>query len=190
MILTVENVINRIGGDRPRQRKISDLMYLMIHRFGSHDLQWYDDQGITPDALGVAKFYHDNGDASAATGGEMPYTFVVGVYGTIWQARHILDVTPHGKRFNVPAIGIACLGDFRLLPPTLNQIQALEDLLAGIKRLWPHLEIVGHSDLKWAATPGKQCPGSNMPLGKIIENVNTINEARAGQALINAGVSI
>ena len=188
----IENVIRKIGGEPMRQRAVADLRYIVLHRFGSHDLEWYDEQGIAPTALGVAKFYQRNPEACAATGGHMPYTFVVGQGGGAWQARALTDVTPHSKRFNTPGIGVAFLGDFRLLPPTRDQWNVGVDMCAALRRLWPHLQIVGHTGLGAEATsdPGKQCPGRMFDVTDFAAEVQSVIDAAAGMHLLSMGVAI
>lgn len=188
----VENVITKIGGAPIRSRRIEDIRYVVLHRFGSHDLDWYDEQGITPTAKGVAEFYQRNPEAASATGGQMPYPFVIGLGGGAWQARRITDIAPHARRFNRAAIGMAFLGNFNLLPPTREQWEMGIDLCASLLRMWPHLQIVGHTQLGADATgtPGKQCPGRLFDVTDFAAEVKAVNDSAAGMALISMGVQL
>jgi len=192
MLRHVANVIRKCGEPHPGERDISELRYIVIHRFGSHELGWYDEHGITNTAEGVAKFYQQNPEACAATGGQMPYAFVIGMFGSAWQARHITDVSPHARRFNQTGIGIAFLGDFRMLPPPREQWNMGVDLCAALLRMWPHLQIVGHTNLGKHATstPGKQCPGRLFEVTDFAAEVQSVNESAAGMELISMGVQL
>ena len=192
MHMHVENVISKVGGDPLEQRALSELRYIVVHRFGSHELAWYDTHGITPTAQGVARFYQRNPEAAAATGGNMPYVFVVGLGGTVWQAKRLTDVTPHARRFNQEGIGVAFLGDFRMLPPSREQWNAGVDLCAALRRMWSHLQIVGHTNLGAAATsnPGKQCPGQLFEVTDFAAEVQSVNDRSAGMHLLSMGVQL
>jgi hypothetical protein len=57
-----------------------------------------------------------------------------------------------------------------------------------LSAFWPHLEIVGHSDLAGAATPGKVCPGELLSVDNIRYRALAINKSLCGQRLLDAGV--
>lgn len=167
-------------------RDPSGLRYLMIHRFGWVTSQEFDERGISADGIGVSRYYRKNQEASAATNGQMPYTFVIDRRGTIWQCAKIGVATPHGRRFNIIGLGVAVLGDFRIVPPTDAQLQSLQTLCSAVTRLWK-LEIVGHSELVGAASPGKVCPGPCLDMDELKDRVEAINLREAGAELVDAG---
>jgi len=188
--LRILNRIEQCGGRHSQNRDVDDIEYGVVHRFGWHDLIEYERHGITPDAVGAAKYYETEPDARAATGGRMPYTFVNGIGGTVWQAIEFGSGSPHAKRFNTTGIGIACLGDFRFLPPTQEQLWSLVELCAALLRFWPNLKLVGHDTLKGGMEDkDKQCPGRLLDVESVAADAVAINKRIAGGELVRAGLT-
>ena len=189
-MLIVLNRITECQGEHREIRNLSQLEYLIIHRFGWNDLREYEANGIEPDAVGIATFYRTNPEAYRTTKGAMPYTFVIGRHGTIWQACELGVLTPHAARFNTCGIGIACLGDFRWLPPTDEQKRSVLELSAALVRFHP-MRIEGHTDIPGAMKdPNKSCPGRCFDMVWLRSTVASTNDSLAGDALIRAGVSL
>lgn len=190
----VQNVINSIDGPPRGIVQMEAVKYLMLHRTMSHDLAWYEKHLVTPDAKGCSKFYQTNAEARAAVGGRFPYAFVVGMT-EIWQTRKLTDATPHARGFsdgrgNNEAVGIALIGDFRLLPPNGEQWILTVDLCAAIVRRYPHLRIVGHDEVPGAAPPDKKCPGKLWDMGLFRAEVQAVNDVQAARALVAMGMEI
>lgn len=190
-MLECKNVIDACGGRHSKVRDIDEIKYIVIHRFGWNDLRDYDANGISPNALGAYKFYQSNGEAYIATGGRFPYTFMVGQGGLVWQTSDIGVVTPHAMRWNVPGLGIACFGDFTLLPPTNEQMGALTELLAALVRYLGDVKVVGHTELPGSTRdPNKDCPGRNLNMDKLRSSISNMNDGLAAQSLIRLGIAI
>jgi hypothetical protein len=171
-----------------RQRPVRDyarLDTIAVHRTGWHSKELFIDHGYLPNPESLDKFY-------ASVGVTWPYTFTVGFQGQVWQSYLIEAATPHAGAFNVPAIGVAVIGDFRFTPPTTPQYDALTHLLARLCR-WRPLAIKGHApELGPRATsdPTKRCPGALLSMDQLRRDVALLAEVRGTEDLRNAGVAI
>lgn len=124
------------------------------------------------DVASIASGYRISPEARAATAGQMPYHFVVGVDGVIEQARPLTAVTPHARQYNSRGIAVAAVGDFRLAGPPDVQYYALSQLCAYLL-VWTHLTpdaVRGHTELPNASrVRGKVCPGEHLSMGDLRE---------------------
>lgn len=184
--MMVQNLIHMLAPDSKADRRPEDVEYLVVHRVGWVDRQEWTQQGYPMDAVGVRDFY------AKALGWTLPYAIMVGLGGETWQGRRLLDVTPHALAFNKGAIGLGVLGDFRLLPPERLQWNACVDFAAKLLTLWPHLEVVGHTELGDRATTqkGKQCPGKLFDMNCFRQEVERFRFENAAQRLTQMGITI
>jgi hypothetical protein len=160
------------------------LQYIVVHRVGWNDEAEWTSRGYSMDAAGVRDFYAQEVHL------HFPYTFAVLRGGRIQQGRRLLDVTPHAAAFNKEAIGIGVLGDFRFLPAEYNQWNSAVDLCAALIGAWPHLQIVGHTELGEEATsvPGKQCPGKLFDMAAFRDEVQLLHYENGVRSLLKQGV--
>lgn len=155
-------VDRRAACDDRRHRTVGaeQRQLVVVHRFGGARLPHIYS------AAGIAAWYRDNQEW---TGGQMPYHFVILRDGTVEQALDLSDVGPHARRWNVPGLGVAAIGDFREHPPTLDQMAAAKALTAGLVA-WigrgPYDAILGHDELPGGSSdPEKRCPGVHWDMG-------------------------
>lgn len=161
----VENRIRECWDGRERIVEMSKRRLIVVHRC---------ELGETAEE--VARGFRQ----VAATGGEMPYTFVLGRHGLVEQALRIQDVGPHARRWNTQGIGISLVGDFREQEPTSSQwmsLVALCHILSG----WvdgPNA-IYGHDELEGGSSdPNKECPGKHLSMDTLRYEVREANLAR------------
>jgi N-acetyl-anhydromuramyl-L-alanine amidase AmpD len=161
----VINCIDELNDGHHRERDISRIKTLIIHRVGK-DKKYNLSLGDTGPE--IAKQFLHNPAVAKYTGGENPYTFIIGKKGEIWQCLPIDEVGNHARRWNVPGCGIACIGDFRYESPTDDQLASLLKLCEVLIRAFgiTPWDIDGHTDSGPGATstPGKQCPGEKLDL--------------------------
>jgi hypothetical protein len=147
------SIIDRTSECRDgRQRHVSldRRSLIVIHRCG-----------LGETAAEIARGFREIPDAAKATGGEMPYTFIVGRGGCIEQALEISERGPHARNWSTRGVGVGVVGDFRLHAPPPLQWSALVWLCSVLAPwLGGHRAIYGHTDLD-AATWDKDkiCPG-------------------------------
>lgn len=98
------------------------------------------------------------------TKGTIPYTFLIRPNGRIEQLLPVRAVSAHALRWNVPAVGIAVIGDFRTRKPGDTQWEAAVAFCVMWKSFG--LKMYGHDELPFASTdPRKECPGKNWSMG-------------------------
>lgn len=112
-------------------------------------------------------------EAAAATGNQMPYTFVIRRNGLIEQALPWTDVAPHARAYNARSASVALVGDMRFDAPTAEQWgSALElctiaaILTGGASTIYGHDELAGGS-----SDPCKECPGVRMRMALLRDSV-------------------
>lgn len=164
---TVINCIDALDDGRHRERGISRIKKLILHRVGK-DIP--NNLSLGDTGPEIAKQFLFNPEVAKYTGGQNPYTFYIdpGV-GKIWQALPIDEVGNHARRWNVPGLGIALIGDYRHEEPS-NALWGAAKVLCGhlVEALgltpW---DIQGHTESGPGATstPGKQCPGAKFDVG-------------------------
>lgn len=190
-MIEIVNRLSLTGNLQTRERDISSLRWFVVHRFGWIDRNEFGVNGVSPDAEGVSDFYAREPEASRATGGKPPYTFIIDHFGTVEQVYPVGAITPHATRFNVSGVGVAVLGDFRFVPPTDQQIKSLTELWSLFVSAWPGMSIVGHTDLPNATKDvRKVCPGRNMDLVKIDTTARAMVRDRLVRSLVDAGVRL
>ncbi len=158
MNLNFTNVISQCDDGKHHTRTpLLDIDTIAVHRIG---------KSIGEDAITICRRFIDDPEVAKYTGGEVPYGWIIGVGGTIWQCLPISEVGAHARRWNKQAIGVACIGDFRKHEMPDVQYGPLIQLLAALQFGFPRdLEIKGHDELPGAsADPRKKCPGDKLPM--------------------------
>lgn len=160
----VTNVIDRLDDGRHRERNLDAIKRIAIHRVGVDKKLGLS---LGKNGLEVAKQFLHNPEVAKYTGGENPYTFIVDPDGTIWQCLPVDEVGAHARRWNVPALGVAFYGDFRVDSPTDAQFArglSLVRHLIGALGLEPWV-VEAHTELPGSSSaPGKECPGEKFDL--------------------------
>lgn len=154
--MNVVDVIKLVDDGKPAQRDVSLIKGLTIHRID----RWGD-------AIEICKRFTSDPEMMKYTGGEVPYTFFINDEGTVWQALPVSEIGRHARRWNVPHIGIAVIGDFRKEVPTGVQLAKLEqlcfELCVALQISWE--DVKGHDELPdGSADPTKRCPGKNLSM--------------------------
>jgi len=126
-------------------------------------------------AEAVAEGYRTVRGAREATGGKMPYAVVVYRDGTVVQSASLTDITPHAAAYNRRAIGVACIGDFRLSPPAQEQWDSLIWVLHRLRDWSGHrLSVHGHTEFTRATRDAsKQCPGRHLSMALVRDAVES-----------------
>lgn len=167
MNLEFTDVISQCDDGKHRIREpLATIDTIAVHRIG---------KSLGEDAITICRRFIDDPEVAKYTGGEVPYGFILGAGGTIWQCLPISEVGAHARRWNKQAIGVACIGDFRehMMPPF--QYKRLIHLLACLQFGFPRdLEIKGHDELPGASSdPNKKCPGDKLPMQQVRDAVRT-----------------
>lgn len=175
-----EVIIDQVRDGREQVRDQGAIIGLMIHRVGvnlkSGLVIGYDALSICDAFLGRVPQWKS---VAKVTGGQNAYAFYIGGGvgpdyhdGKVWQALPIDEVGHHGLRFSASHVGIACIGDFRVTPPSAKQWHAAVDLcsdlglLLGVKPS----RVFGHGEVSEAHKGGKApgqpdaCPGDMWPM--------------------------
>lgn len=174
--MQLRNAIDECSDGRTRDIALRLRRALIIHR-----------SGMGETAADISQAFQDReGEAGRCTGWQMPYTFVIRKDGTIEQALRVGDYGPHARAWNVTAIGLALVGDFRQHPATPEQWQALVDFctltcswLGGVSTIFGHDEVQGGRKDR-----AKECPGEYLDLAYLRDEVT----AGYRYALDSAGV--
>lgn len=210
--MLIESIIDLVTDRRERERDVDELVGLMIHRVG------VDHQtGVVLGHDGATVCRHFTGaiadypEVARATGGEKPYTFLIGgdcgpaeLDGNIWQALPLDELGPHGRRWASPRfLGVACIGDFRApykRPPSSSQRASLVSLTAALALdLGLTVDaIVGHGEISsahsGAKAPGKPaaCPGDLLDMSALRtivgDEMALVGRAAARDRLLAAGL--
>jgi N-acetyl-anhydromuramyl-L-alanine amidase AmpD len=146
------------------QRKTAAISTLVVHRFGPKV------NGVNiHTAEDAAAFFSNNPES---TGGRMAYHFLVFEDGRVDQALTFEDMGQHTRGANHSSIGIAVIGDFRHVEPTIQQRAALVDLLLSLCRQLRIRQIVSHDEVPGgSADAAKVCPGPKLGLAQIKKEV-------------------
>jgi len=174
----IVQIVNRISecfdaSHRSRKKQIEGEI---VHRFGLN---------LAHDAAGVARFAR----LDANVGSKMAYTFVVLEDGTIEQALPLDAIGWHARGWSETHLGIAVLGDFRKHLPTVNQLQALIELLAELSAMRGSITFGAHDQFPNSSNdPNKQCPGEFLDCGALRDQVRQRLRDRAKDVLIDSGL--
>lgn len=168
-------IIEQVRDHKDQERSIGAIEGIMLHRAGV-DLR--SGVVIGYDAVEIAEAFIGRNprwkSVAKVTGSQNAYTFYIGgdvgpgqFDGRIWQALPLDEVGHHGRRFSWGHIGIACIGDFRVRPPSEKQWSAAVDLCGDLCLFLGIISrrVVGHGEIPNAhagnKAPGKPaaCPG-------------------------------
>ncbi len=166
MILRLTNVVTQCDDGKPRERDIAAITTIAVHRVGV---------SLGEDAITICQRFIADPDVARYTGGQVPYTFIIGndEIGTIWQCLPLSEVGTHARRWSAPAIGVACIGDFRKHRPGDVQMKQLIRLCGYLAYAFPGIVIKGHDELPGGSSdPNKQCPGKYLDMDELRHNVS------------------
>lgn len=107
--------------------------------------KWHDERGFERQPEWRERF---NQDYSA-----IGYHFVIYTNGAIATGRHLDEIGAHAGGHNKYTVGVCLIGTDRF---TIEQWQALDDLIAKLRERYPTAKIIGHRDLP---DVHKTCPG-------------------------------
>lgn len=185
--------------DGNRQPRRGEIQGIMLHRCGI-DLKTGIILGVNGNE--IADIFTGKNQrfpkVTEVTGGQNPYTFYVGGHreadGTVWQALPVNEVGHHARRWSSPFIGVGCIGDFRKEAPSVAQLAALIDLLAGLCAAFafdPYKAIRGHGEVQGGEkhpTSAGACPGGLLSLNAVRYDTEQIMRERACRALLERGI--
>jgi hypothetical protein len=135
--------------DVERYRRRATTQRIIIHRTGLG----------TRAADIVAGFTGGVPEAAKATGGKMPYHFVVEPDGKAVQCLPVGVMAPHAWKWNDRTVAVACSGDFRRHEPPQAQWYAAARLCRSLEMMY-RADTWGHDELPdGSKDPEKQCPG-------------------------------
>jgi hypothetical protein len=192
------------------ERNRSKIKRIVVHRVGK-DMKYGINLGDT--AWEISDHFTGKNDqypeVKKATGGENAYTLMIGGDcgdsqwdGVAWQILHPDDVGHHARRWwNVTALGIACIGDFRIKAVSPKQYEALVAVCAELcpllgidplgydDRKVPYL--AGHDQLPGGSSdPNKECPGMYLPMDRVRADVSMVIKSGAGERLRDLGMRV
>lgn len=82
------------------------------------------------------------------------YHFYIRKDGTVYEGRPITYVGSHCKGNNSCSIGVCLEGDFRKEVPTIEQLRAVKDVYALVKKTYKNIyKMVNHRDLLKTSCP-------------------------------------
>ena len=165
MNIKFTDVIRQCDDGKPHVREpLTDIDTIAVHRVG---------KSLGEDAITICRRFIDDPDVARYTGREVPYGFIIGAGGTIWQCLPISDVGAHARRWNKRAVGVACIGDFRKHEMPTIQRGSLIKLLAVLQFGFPRdLAIKGHDELPGGSSnPNKKCPGDKLSMDAVRNSV-------------------
>lgn len=160
MTLNLVNVIDQCDDGKPVERDHKGIDTIAVHRIG---------KSLGEDAVTICRRFIDDPAVAKYTGAEVPYTFIIGIKGRLWQCLPVSEIGAHARRWNAQAIGVACIGDFRKheMPPI--QFDKLIRLSAALQYAWPNvLQVKGHDELPGGSSdPNKRCPGDKLDMDHV-----------------------
>jgi hypothetical protein len=145
-------------------------------------------------------------EVSRATGGQNPYTFMVGgewadsMYdGFVWQILNPMDVGHHARVWSRSTIGVGIIGDFRTVGPTRKQYISAVRLVGELcimfwldpkGRSQDGYVLAGHDERQGGSrTPGKKCPGKLWDMDEFRHDVKDWIQGGASIRLATYGAS-
>lgn len=144
-------------------------------------------------------------EVSRATGGQNPYTFMVGgewadgfYDGYVWQVLPVKEIGRHARIWSRPTIGIAMIGDFRERGPTRMQWISAVRLVGELCQVFAlnpagrdrdGYVLAGHDERQnGSSDPRKECPGGLWDMGDFRSDVRDWIQGTAAIRLGSAGV--
>lgn len=200
----VENIISKVFDGKYLERGLSGLRGLMVHRVGM-DLKINPPHVMGHDALTICQAFQGKipewVEAARAVGYQNPYSVIIGgdggpreFNGWIWQCLPLDELGYHARAWSRGYIGIACIGDFRVRPPSRAQRSALLCTLAQLCARFgmnPYKAVKGHGEVPEAhdgsKAPGKPyaCPGDLLGMDLLRDDTMQIMKSRAILGLSN-----
>lgn len=174
MIVSFIDECARICNHKAHARTENLLNRIAIHRcsFERSSKQFYcQDEKLNAIELASRFAVTDQYAPGYYTKGTIPYTFLIKKDGSIEQCLPVGAVSNHALRWNIPAVGIAVIGDHRREKCGVEQWNRVVDLCA----LWKSygLRVYGHDELPFAmGDRTKKCPGKYFPMWKFRNAVN------------------
>lgn len=141
-------------------RDLSSIKRIILHHSGVTVLQTVE----------TIHNYHKNTRGYAGIG----YHFYVRKDGKIYRGRPLEWVGAHAYNNNADSIGICAEGDFN--SETISDIQknAIIELVTYLKGIYNISNVKGHKEVC-----NTSCPGTNFPLGEIVNTIVAKNETVA-----------
>lgn len=174
------DVISQCADGKVAVRDLDGIDTIAVHRVGF---------SLGEDAITICRRFIDDPDVAKYTGGEVPYTFIIGENGTLWQCLPVSEIGAHARRWNAQALGVACIGDFRTYDMPDAQLRQLVKLCAALQYAFPKgLAVKGHDELPGGSSnPNKRCPGDRL---KMDEVRRLVREYRSVNRLLEMGLTI
>ena len=195
-MIDVRNVIAECDDGKPAERDLAVINTLAYHRVGI-DKKYNLLLGL--DAVTICqRFIHDP-EVAKYTGAEVAYTFLIGGAdglpehdGVIWQCLPVADIGRHAGRWNIPAIGVGCIGDFRVDPPSKKQRASAIRLGSFLEECFGKLDIRGHDELAGGSSdPNKKCPGAYFNMSTLRTEIRTFGLVElVGARLAKGGIVV
>ena len=209
IIDVIDQCQNRRG---QRHRELWQIKGIMVHRCG---INLVDKVTIGYDPVTIAGAFTGTNpnwpEVRRATGGDMPYSFLIGgdgdrsvspadsMDGIIWQCLPLSSVGPHARGYSRDYISIGLVADPRVRALTRKQYDSLVDLCVhlyhSVADPYPRW-IVGHGEVDGAhggtKSPGEKdaCPGDMLPMHRLRDDVKSMLKRRAYRDLMSMGVAV
>lgn len=94
----------------------------------------------------------------------VPYHFLIGPSGEIVQYLDEHAIGAAQAPVNRCSVGIGVIGDFRTKEPQVEQLGALDVLLANLMDIYPDAGVRGHDDVRPEEWGRKRCPGQHLDI--------------------------
>lgn len=168
-IWRVSNIIEEVRDRRQRERDVSRIKKIILHRVGKNIPLGLSLGDTGPE---IARRFLYDPKVAKFTGWENPYTFYIGArVGRIWQALPVDEVGNHARRWNRAGLGAALIGDFRHEEPSRAVWGAAIVLCNYLVRclgltpedVEPH---TGGSLTGTSASASKECPGGKWDMDR------------------------
>ena len=191
----IDEVLAAMPGAQYARRQKQDIDTVMIHRIEPSEMGRNLGLQIEPSVVGLARAFTD----PRTHIGKMAYSILIKPDGQIEQALPLSYVSPHGKRWNFRAVGVAWVGDFTREPPTGAQMAAGEWLLRWlVQSLCPKHSVtfdgavypcmIGHTEAPDSTSdPDKVCPGDKLPMGELRARVFSLIQDDAWTTMSGVG---
>lgn len=183
-------IVNRIKecaeampGKQYERRLVTDIDTVLVHRIDPEEMGRNLGISIEMSSVGLSAAFTD----PRTKIGKMAYSILVKPDGVVEQALPLSYVSPHGKRWNFRAVGVAFMGNFTHEEPTDMQVTAGKWVLRLLVqafcppsftvmdkdgKIYPCL--MGHTEAPGSfGDPTKVCPGQYLPMDELRQSVLT-----------------
>jgi hypothetical protein len=205
--MVIVDAIAELDDGRHREHDRSKINRIVVHRCGV-DLKWGNVLGY--DGIAVANAFLGRVpqwiDVAKAVGRENAYTFLIGgnlgpeeFDGVVWQCLKLDEIGNHARAYSYGAIGVGCIGDFRIQEASQKQYESLIELLFLICRglmLDPLVAIRGHGSIRGShdgsKAPGRSnaCPGDLLDMELLQQGVLSYSKRRGCEELEKLGIVV